>query len=171
MTGSPARRATRHLRSAAHPGPQHQAADDWSLDRPGQQEAPVNGPAERGGGAGPRPGREDRLDREVLPRSRLAGSGRGASAAVPGRRGGVLGSREPRAGPAAELTAPAGCQRGLPLQGQEPRPRARPRPPVLQARAAHEKRRLADHRRATARTGGNATPGTSQVHERYTGLP
>jgi hypothetical protein len=37
---------------------------------------------------------------------------------------------------------------------------------VLQARAARDKRRLADHRHASAGTGGKAAPGISQVYER-----
>jgi hypothetical protein len=38
--------------------------------------------------------------------------------------------------------------------------------PDLQASAAREKQRLADHRRATARISGKAIPGTPEVHER-----
>jgi hypothetical protein len=66
--------------------------------------------------------------------------------------------------PAADLTA-AGCQRGLPGKGRN-RACAQDQDPGLQASAGRGKRRLADHRRTVAGTGGKAARGTPEVHER-----
>ena len=94
------------------------------------------------------------------------GRGRGAGAAVHDRRGGVPGRGVPGAEHQRRDLTPAGRQRGLPARaGTAPAGKTKA-PSALQARAGREKRRSADHRRATARTGGKAAPGISQVHER-----
>ncbi len=92
--------------------------------------------------------------------------GRGVAAVVHDRRGGVPGRGVPGAEHQRRSLTPAGRQRGLPGKaGTAPAGKTKG-PRVLQARAAREKRRLADHRRATAGTGGKAAPGTPEVHER-----
>src|ERR1700677_1463847 len=79
-------------------------------------------------------------------------------------------SRSPRPWTLAAEPDAAGFQRDLLARAATASTGKTKAPRVLHASAGREKRRLADHRRATARTGGKTAPGTSQVQEKYTGL-
>ena len=91
------------------------------------------------------PARARASPRRVAARDMRAPAVPGTARAASGRRlSSPHGRAQPQQPPCAETKAPS----------------------VLQAAPCVKARRLADHRRATARTGGKATPGTPQIHER-----